>query len=104
MGLLCQVQLGVIALPRRSLSSRSTPTTSEHLTTSPMVSLGMYSTLAASEVVGNAGEDSAIALAQPSTTSEHITMSPKVSLGMYSTLAALEVVGNAGEDSAIALA
>ena len=48
-------------------SLRSTPTTLEHLATSSKVSLGMYSSLAASEVVGNAGEDSMIALAQPPT-------------------------------------
>ena len=44
-------------------SLRSTPTTLEHLATSSKVSLGMYSSLAASEVVGNVGEDSTIALA-----------------------------------------
>ena len=66
-------------------SSRSTPTTSEHLATSPKVLLGMYSSSAASEVVGNAKEDSTIALAQPPTAStgptvvaqaSHVQISP----------------------------
>ena len=76
-------------------SSRSTPTTLDHLTTSLKVSLGMYSTLAASEVVGNAGEDSAIALAQPPTalTGPVVVAQPShVQLSLISDLKGLTLV------------
>ena len=88
------VRSGSIAT-KESESSRSTPTTSEHLTTSLKVLLGMYSTLAASEVVGNAGEDSAIALSQPPTASTGpvvVAQPSHVQLSLISDLKGLTLV------------